>query len=118
MAHITGAHTSTETSWIHLDSLEDKSDESRDDLESWVSFKSEDEPEFEEPEMYETKSYCASGQASGRLDCGRNNSKWPLICYYCEHSKYLWYLETLIPRRAGINSGRIRKRTNSNLSNV
>ena len=75
-------HTGTET-WIHLDSLDsvEKSDESRDDTESWVSFKSEDEREFEEPEMYETKSYCASGQASGRLDCGRNNSKWPMISY-------------------------------------
>ena len=47
---------------------------------SWVSIKNEDDREFEEPEMNETKSYCASGQ---RLDCGRkNNSKWPLIDHY------------------------------------
>ena len=73
---------STDT-WIHLDSLEsgEKSDDSRDDdIQSWVSWRSDDEREFEEPEMYETKSYCASSQ---RLDCGRqNNSKWPLIGYY------------------------------------
>ena len=64
------AHTSTDT-WIRLDSLDD-------DAASWVSIRSEsddeDEREFEEPEMYETKSYCASGPP--RLDCGRqNNSK-------------------------------------------
>jgi len=75
--------TGRETSWIHLDSLEsgEKSDDSRDDdIQSWVSWRSDDEREFEEPEMYETKSYCATGQ---RLDCGRqNNSKWQLIDYY------------------------------------
>ena len=63
----------TSSTWIHLDSLEsgEKSDDSRDDdIQSWVSY---DDREFEEPEMYETKSYCASSQ---RLDCGRqNNSK-------------------------------------------
>ena len=71
--------------WIHLDSLEsvEKSDESRDDddIVSWVDLTGDvDSREFEEPEMYETKSYCAEGQ---RLDCGRqNNSKWPLIDYW------------------------------------
>ena len=74
MAHITGSHT--ETSWIHLDSLEsgEKSDDSRDfDVQSWVDIRSddEDEREFEEPQVYETKSYSASDK---RLDCGRNNN--------------------------------------------
>ena len=51
-----------------------------DTLTSWVSIKNEDDRESEEPEMNETKSYCASGQ---RLDCGRqNNSKWPMIDHY------------------------------------
>ena len=71
------AHTGRDT-WIHLDSLEsvEKSDESRDDddIVSWVDLTGDvDSREFEEPEMYETKSYRADGQ---RLDCGRqNNSK-------------------------------------------
>ena len=77
MAHITGSQTETETSWIHLDSLEsgEKSDDSRDfdDIQSWVTVRSddEDEREFEEPQVYETKSYSASDK---RLDCGRNNN--------------------------------------------
>ena len=76
MADITGAHTSTETSWIHLDSLESEEKSDDYDIQSWVSMNGsddEDEREFEEPQVYETKSYCASDQA--RLDCGRNNSK-------------------------------------------
>jgi len=94
MAHITSAHTSTENSWIHLDSLESEEKSDDFDVQSWVSIRSddEDEREFEEPQVYETKSYCASGQT--RLDCGRQNNK------------------TLIPRRAGRNSGKIEKRTN------
>ena len=83
MADITRTHTETETSWIHLDSLEsgEKSDDSRDfdDIQSWVTVRSddEDEREFEEPQIYETKTYSASDK---RLDCGRNNnSKWSLV---------------------------------------
>ena len=128
MADITGAHTSTETSWIHLDSLESEEKSDDYDIQSWVSMNGsddEDEREFEEPQVYETKSHSASGQT--RLDCGRNNSKSPLVITenllsvkLQEFSIFLsenitkWYLETLIPRRAG----KIRKRTNSNESNV
>ena len=59
MADITGAHTNTDNSWIHLDSLESEEKSDDYDIQSWVSMNGsddEDEREFEEPQVYETKS--------------------------------------------------------------